>query len=504
MSEETNQPDYNEWIEVAGLTDYITQYGSGSSLHDISLTDLYKYLQNPYSNIKEIQKASKYLTNKHGVVKEALRSLKALPSLDYIISWSEIDDEKKLKNYERKVNDFLRDIDVKSFIRDSLFEVGEIGTLVTCLRNKKYVQFLDIDDVRINKQRNGRWVVEYDLKTIKSNRTVKDKLAIIESLPDEVTVANYNDYIKKGDDYRYVELSNTDVINIDGNRNMPYGLPLTIGAWSALLQKEIIDQVERSVADRLLKSIVIVKGGHLDSKNERPATKEMITTYFNEVSKLFKKTNGLNQSNSIDSSGTGVVGVPYFIDISTLKVDTELFKKELYEKIENDIYKGIGVSPELLSGSSAGGNYSSASINSEKFFRYIFTLLEKFEVIINRYIKQILPKNVECKFIFSKSTMLDKDKYITHYKDFYLQTGVSKPYIELLTGLPYENVIGQAKFEKEYLKVEDYLYPPQNAYTQSTDGKDSGGRPTVDDPTNSNTQQSKTNNSNGNPKPSTS
>jgi len=503
MSEE-HLDNSKEWLEVAGLTDYITQYGSGSSLKDITLTDLYKYLQNPYSYIKEIQKASNYLTNKHGVIKEALRSLKSLPSLDYIISWSEVDDDKKLKNYERKVNDFLNEIDIKQFVRDSLFEVGQMGTLVTCLRNKRYVQFLDIDDVRINKQRNGRWIVEYDLKTIKTNRTVKDKLAIIESLPDEITVAKYNEYINKGEDYRYVELSNTDVLNIDGNRNMPYGLPLTIGAWSALLQKEIIDQVERSVADRLLKNIVILSAGHLDKDGTKPVPKEVITAYFNEISRMFKKKNGLNQSNGSDNASTATIALPHFFKLDTLDVDTELFKKELYEKIENDIYKGLGVSPELLSGSSTGGNYSSATINSEKFFRYIFTFLEKFEVIINRYIKQILPKSVECKFIFSKSTMLDKDKYITHFKDFYLQTGVSKPYIELLTGLPYENVIGQAKFEKEYIKVEDYLYPPQNAYTQSSSSDNSGGRPSNDNPMNGNTQQSKTNNSNDNPKPSTS
>lgn len=493
----------DEWIELSGLSDFITQYGSGSSLQDISLKDLYRYLQNPYSNIKEIQKASKYLTNKHGVVKEVLRSLKSLPSLDYMISWSEIDDEKKLKNYERKVNEFLREIDIKQFVRDGLYELGEMGTIVTCLRNKKYVQFLDIDDIRINKQRNGKWVVEYDLNTIKSNRNFKDKLAVIESLPDEVTVAAYKEYLDKGDDYRYVELNNTDVLNIDGNRNMPYGLPLTIGAWSALLQKEIIDQVERSVADRLLKSIVLVKGGHLDKDKSKPATREMITHYFNEVSKLFKKTNGSNQFSGNDNSGTGVVGVPHFIDVSTLKVDTNLFPKELYEKVSNDIYQGLGISPNLLWGGGSASGYSGSTINNEKLFKYIFSILERFEVVINRYLKQILPKSVSCEFIFAKSTMLDKDKYIGHYKDMYLQMGVSKPYLEALTGLPYESIIAQAEYEKKYLKVGEILYPPQNAYTQSGNSEDKGGRPTNENPDNPNTIKSQNSNGNNNPKPST-
>jgi len=502
MSEDNTQSNFNEWIEVAGLTDFITQYGSGSSLRDISLTDLYKYLQNPYSNIKEIQKASKYLTNKHGIIKEVLRSLKSLPSLDYIISWSEVDEEKKHKNYERKVNDFLREINVKQFVRDGLFEVGEMGTIVTCLRNKRYVQFLDIDDLRINKQRNGRWVVEYDLDTIKKCKSVNDKLAVIESLPEEVTLAKFNLFLNKGVDYRYIELKDADVINIDGNRNMPYGLPLTIGSWSALLQKEIIDQVERSVADRLLKTIVILSAGHLDKDGTKPVPKEVITAYFNEVSKLFKKKNGMNPNISSDNSGTGTIALPHFLKLDTLDVDTELFKKELYEKIENDVYSNLGISPAVLWGG-GGNNFSSATLNSQKFFRYIHTLLEKFEVIINGYLKKILPKSVTCEFVFAKSTILNHEKYIDKYKDLYMQTGISKFWIESLTGLPYENVIGQAEYERKILKTEKVLYPASNAYTQSKKN-DKGGAPTVDEPTNENTIKSKSNGGNNNPKPSTS
>lgn len=500
MTEDIN---YKDWIEVAGLTDYITQYGSGSSLNDISLTDLYKYLQNPYSNIKEIQKASKYLTNKNGIIKEVLRSLKSLPSLDYMISWSEVDDEKKLRNYEKKVNNFLKEIDVKTFVRDGLFEVGEMGTVVACLRNKKYVQFLDLDDLRINKQRNGRWIVEYDLKSIKSYNNVNDKLAVIESLPEEITLAKYNLYISKGEDYRYVELKDADVVNIDGNRNMPYGLPLTIGAWASVLQKEIIDRVERSVADRLLKTIVILSAGHLDKEGTKPVPKELITAYFNDVSKLFKKKNGLNSRTESENSGTGTIALPHFFKLETLDVNTELFKKELYEKIENNIYSNLGISPAILWGG-GGNNFSSATLNSQKFFRYIFTLLEKFEVLINRYIKQILPKSVSCEFTFAKSTILDKDKYIDKYKDLYMQTGISKFWIESLTGLPYENVVKQAEYERNVVKIEDILYPPSNAYTQSSKVDNKGGAPSKDDSTNENTIKSKTNGGNNNPKPSTS
>lgn len=493
--------DYSKWIEVANMTDYITQYGSGASLTDLKLSDLYRYLQNPYSNIKDIQKSSKYLTNKNGIVKEVLRTFKSLPTLDYVLSWSVIDDEKKLKKYEKKVHDFLREIDLKSFVRDGLYEVGEMGTVVTCLRNKKYVQFLDLDDLRINKQRNGKWVVEYDLKTIDGYKQVSDKTAIIESLPKEVTLAKYNLFKNKGDDHRYVELKNCDVIPSDSHRNFPYGLPITIGSWGAILQKEMINRVERSVADRLIKQVLILSAGHLDSAGEKPVPKEVVQAYFKEVSKLMQKKEGINQRNN-DGSGTGTIALPHFLKLETLKVDTEMFKKELYEKIENDIYSNLGISPLILwGGGTGGGNFSSAELNSQKFFRYIFTILEKFESLINNYLRQILPSTVTCEFVFSKTTLLDKDKHVNQLKELYMQTGVSKFWIEAVTGLPYENVIAQVKYERNILKTDEVLIPPANAYTQS--GKDGqAGRPVEENPTNENTIKSKGTGGNKAPSPS--
>ncbi|MGM7720502.1 hypothetical protein [Metabacillus sp. Hm71] len=497
----TPSDDFSQWLEVAGLTDYITQYGSGSSVSDIKLTDLYRYLQNPYTNIKEIQKSSKYLTNKNGLIKELLRTFKSLPTLDYVLSWSEVDDEKKLKKYERKVHDFLREIELKNFLRDAYYEIGEMGTIVTCLRNKKYVQFLDLDDLRINKQRNGRWVVEYDLKSIESYKTVNDKLSIIESLPDEVTVAAYNLYKNKGEDHRYVELKNCDVIAADSHRNFPYGLPISIGAWGSILQKEMINRVERSVADRIIKQVIILYASTLDPEGTKPVPKEVITAYFNEVSKLMQKKDGINQRGN-DTSGTGTIALPHFFKLETLKVDTEMFKQELYEKIDNDIFMNLGVSPALIYGGGTSGNFSSATLNSQKFFRYVFTLLEKFEVLINRYIKQILPNSVSCELVFSKTTMLDRDKHIDQLKELYMQTGASKFWLEAVTGLPYENVISQVEYERKILKTESILYPAANAFTQSGNDDKGTGRPGVDNPENPNTLKSKNSGGNNNPKPS--
>jgi hypothetical protein len=489
----------DSWLELAALSDFITQYGSGASLYDIKLSDLYCYLQNPYANIQQIQRASKYLTNRHGIIKDVLRTIKSLPTLNYHLVWSNYDDAKKIKKYEQRIYDFLDEINVKQVVRDGLYEVAEMGTVVTCLRSNKYVQFLDLDDLRINKQRNGKWVVEFDLQTINQYKNTLDKLAIIESLPDEITVERYNLYRNKGEDYRYVELSNCDVINIDAHRNFPYGLPYTLGAWAALMQKEIINRVERSMADRLIKQILILYAGTLDKEGNKPVPKDLIKAYFKEVTDLMlKKERNGSMYNNNETSGTGVITLPHFMELKALEIDTQMFKKELYEKIENEIFANLGVSSALVYG---GGNsdYSSAQVNSEKLFRYIFTILEQFEYVINQYIKKFLPKDLQCHFYFERTTMLNKDAYIDKMKELYMQTGIVAPWLESLLGVPYHYAIGQAEYEKKVLKTQDIIYPAQNAYTISGDNK--GGRPQTDSQ-NPNTIKSKSTGANDKPSPS--
>ena len=496
----TDQNQLDSLLEVAAMTDFITQYGSGASLSDIKLADLYRYLQNPYANIQQIQRASKYLTNKHGIIKDVLRTIKSLPTLNYHLAWSNYDDVKKIKKYEQKIYEFLDEINVKQVVRYGLFEVAEMGTLVICLRSNKYVQFLDLDDLRIIRQRNGRWVVEFDLKSIEQYKNTQDKLAIIESLPDEVTVEKYNLYRQKGEDYRYVELSNCDVINIDARRNFPYGLPYTLGAWASLIQKEIINRVERSVADRLIKQILIMSVGTVDKNGEKMPPKQAIEAYFKEITNLMlKKEQNGNLYNNNETSGTGVVSLPHFIQLKSLEIDTQMFKKELYEKLDNEIFANLGVSSALVYGG-GNSNYSTAQMNSEKLFRYIFTILEQFEYIINQYIKKLLPKDLRCQFYFERTTILNKDKYIDKMRELYMQTGIAAPWLESLLGIPYHYAIGQAEYEKKVLNVQKVIYPAQNAYTTSGDAQ--RGRPEVDDSTNPNTIKDKTNNGNDKPSPS--
>lgn len=495
----STQNTQDVFYELCAAVDFFSQSDSGSNLQDIKLTDLYKYLRNPQANIQSIRNVSKYLSNKHGVIKDVLRTIKTLPSLNYHLTWSTYDEPQLIREKESLVYDFLDTINVKKFVRDGLYEVSELGTVVVCNRKNKYIQFLDIDELRIETQRNSKWIVEYDLDNVKKGTSnVEEIQAKINSLPDEITLAKYNKYTKNRDKkLRYVELPSCDVVNIDANRNSPFGLPYTLPAWSAILQKDLISQVERSVSDRLLKQILILTAGQI---NDKPAPKELIDFYFKQVSNLVqKKQTGRNTSAS-DSSGTGVIAFPDIFKLDTLDIDTTFFPKEMYDKINKDLFMNLGVSPALISGQDS--DYSSSQINTEKLFRYIYSILEDFERVINSYIKKILPEGLSCTFYFDKTTSIDKDKMIAAYKELYMQTGVAIPWLEALSSQPYNTIVGMKKYQDKVLKLDDLFNPPLNAYTTSGGDNPKAGRPVSDNSQNPNTNKSRTNDSNSVPSPS--
>ena len=502
-----NNLNFDELYELAALSDFVFQSDTNSNLLDIKLVDLYQYLKNPERYYWQIRMASRYLVNKHGIIKDILNSMKSLPTLKYHLSWSSFDDVKKIQKYEKKIYDFLDNIVVKKVVRDGLFEVGELGTVVLCVRNNKYIQFLDLNDLHINRQENGRWVVEFDLQKLveindKSAWAIEQLQNYINALPDEVTMDAYDKYRKGGTQYRYLVLKNCYVVNIGASRNSPYGLPYHFGAWYHLLQKEIVNRVERSVFDRVIKQILILYAGNIGGKDGKPAPKKLIEGYFRELSNLMlKKEQSSSKGANGEMSGTGVIALPDFFKVEPLKIDLSLFTKDLYNKIDNDIFANLGVSSALVYGGGDGSNYASAQLNTEKFFRIIFNVIEDFEYIINDIIQKMLPRDLSCKFFFERSTILDKDKMVDRAKEFYMQTGIWTPWAEAMFDIPYHYVLGMAKYEREVLKIQDYIAPAANAYTQSG-SNDGAGRPSNDSPDNPNTIKHKSSGSGSLPSPS--
>lgn len=489
------------WMEVSSINSLGGFIGTTShnTNHEVTRDDITRFLLNPYAHLKQIRNASVYLTGKHGILRDVLRMVKSLATLKYSLQWSNYEDRERNKENEELVQEFLDRINMTEFIRDGLYEVAELGTVVTCLRSKSYVQFLDVDSLSINKQRNGKWVVEYDLASLDNISGMQSKINEINSLPPEVTLAKYNDYRNSKDNAkRFIEISNCHVVKMDGKRNSPYGFPMTMGAWLSLAQKDIINEVERSVADRLIKQIVVLSAGHLDKEQKRPVPKELLSAYFKEITSMLEKQDQ-NSSKAKKSGGIGTIALPDFLSIDSLRVDTTMFEKELYDKINDDIFLDLGVSPALIAG--LGGSYASAGINNEKFFSVVIVLLEQFERIINDYIKMIIPKTEKCEIVFDRTTVLDKNAEIENKKEFYMQTSVIQPWIDaLFGGGSFPSVVSQAEYEKDVIGTDKLFHPAKNAYT--TSGKDSDGTKEDSEIDNENTMKTRQDDGNSTPSPS--
>lgn len=486
------------WKELSNFSGTFAGLGNQGSAN-IREDDLLKYLQNPQAHLKQIRNASVYLSNKHGVLKDVNRMIKTLPTLKYSLNWN-VDDSKKIKEHEKTVNKFLQDIDVVKFIRDGLYEVAVLGTVVPLLISKKYIHFLELDETHINTKRNGKWVVHYDLKYIDSYKTTSEKLNKLQQLPNEVSLAGYNAYKKnKSDEFRYIELKNCEVVSNDSFRNNPHGLPYTIGAWVPLLHKERIDKVEDSMSDRLLTQILTLKAGHFDKEGKQPVTDDVVAPYFQGISQMLKTKENTARKQNSGANGSGLIQLPFFLELDSLDIDATLFEKDLYDKVENDIFMNLSVSKALIYGE--GGNYSSAQVNSEKFFNNIFSLVEQFESVVNSFIKTVLPKDIGCNIKFNKSTVLDKQTEISNKHELYMQTGVISPYLEAVMDMPVKDIIELKKHEKE-LGLNKLFKPAENAHTSSNKGGGVNGRPKEDDSGNDNTNKSKSSGGNNNPSPS--
>jgi hypothetical protein len=254
-------------------------------------------------------------------------------------------------------------------------------------------------------------------------------------------------------------------------------LPLTLSAWGTLLHKSLIEQVEKSVADRKLKSLLVlyVKTILTDKEAYKPPKKDVIDDYFRNLTKLLKQKDQGTGRTSTNNVGTGAMVLPDFFELKEVELDTDMFEKEVYEKLENDLYSNLGISSALISGQGNNSNYGVSQMNSEKFFRYIFTALEDWEYFLNGIIKEFLPSDLNCKLFFDRTTIGDRDKDISAKKEFYMQTGIFIPYTEAVLGVPYTYALGMAQYQDKVLKIQDLIKPPMNAYTQSGGVQPSGG-----------------------------
>ena len=156
----------------------------------------------------------------------------------------------------------------------------------------------------------------------------------------------------------------------------------------------------------------------------------------------------------------------------------------------------------LLNGSGSG-NYSSQQNNLELINAQIYTWIQEIQAELNHVINACIIKDKKNKVevYYLPTSLVNRKNFFDMAKSLFLEAGGSYTFLVASAGINPEVYFNVLDEEIEN-KIFDKYQPHKTSYTMSK-SDDKGGRPQNDDPTNERTIQTKNNNSNNQPKPST-
>jgi hypothetical protein len=254
--------------EIFALAEVVSTWGSSTTTNNVKVEDLYKWLTNPLAFNQQLRNLALYWYGEKGLVTETLELYKTLPNLNSSIKCNNPSSE----NYDKllaKIKDLDADLLKKSTLRDIIFHTALEGTSIGYINNKKYIQLLDLNAYYPARMVNGRWQADVDLSKFISIGQDSPQLLLknstntilyIENQPLEVRQAwdSFNKLNKvekkKKSNYLYsLNMNNHFVIKIRCKQNERWGRPVAMGAFTALLHKELLQEAEKSVIDRIIK-----------------------------------------------------------------------------------------------------------------------------------------------------------------------------------------------------------------------------------------------------------
>ncbi|WP_243430957.1 hypothetical protein [Clostridium botulinum] len=474
----------------------------------ISMDTLQKWFSDPDTYMKEIHDLLTYYYIIDGNISQLYDLIFSLPELNYKIKTF-----KKMDSYEediKKVKICLeKTISHKLLTRSLLVQLAHEGSVLgTWLGDKRNPYFNVFDNLKYvypygNYQ--GKMVGVFDLEYL-DGITEKQRETIYNTLKPLVTKTKYNKW-KNCTDSNKKEALQLIVLPVETslvarNRilsfNQRLGLPQGTQAIFDLQHKQKMKDLERAMADKIIRAIAIV---HLKSKDDGDNTVKESTQ-----KRVFAKVKKALEKNTNSSSGLTCIGLPSFasFEYPEIKNGDKILDPSKYESINSDITTGTSVSSVLSNGT--GGSYSSANLNLDMIYQKIGVMLEQIEIIYNQLITIVLGKSKGQNYMFEydKQKPLSKTDKLKTLTTLENQGYAISPLLELI-GVDANDYINQSIYEIEKLGLRNKISPPSLSYTTSSkDSNKESGRPIEENPTNDNTIQSKENtDNNSNPKPST-
>lgn len=482
-------------------------------------------LSDPITNNEQIRKLSRRVYNTNPIVSNAVDYIVSLPCLSHILT-STGKSKKKVKDNKQKVENVLCDIHDKNIIRDFLFRDCLDGACYYYFDiqtqspdNTKYVSDyeitsimelnnsdvsvamipLPVDYVKIRGYKNNRPVIAFNLDYFNQFTNEKKKTNRLKCYPFEIR-NGYEKWSNGKTVGNWIVLDNnkTVVHKIKSDKREPYGRPITISALIDIFYNDYLTTTKRSVLGEVNNKIIyqtLPEG----EKGRCSLTKDQQENQHNTVKSAVMTKN--------NRGGTSFFTVAAGTKIDSVDTSVDILNEEIEPKLNSNIAMGLGFALGLLDGES--GNYSSQQISLELLFSKIYTwvteIADELSYVINKNI--VKDKNNEIDIYYLPTSLVNRDKFVALNKELYMSGCGSKSAWISSVGWDLNAYLSLMDMEKSE-KWDDKYTPHPTSYNSSGDDisneKDKGGRPNVENATNDNTLISQGNDTNNQPKPSTS
>lgn len=502
-----------------------SEYNSifGLDIFDIySTEEISDMIKNPMGNNKQLRVLSNELYSASGLYTQCVDYCTAMPTLDYVIIPRGKNKRKRNSN-KALMDSTLRTIHHKEVIRDALmksmidgccfyyvdftkrkdnqdkfmtdYEVENIIEINELGINASVIP-LPIDYTKIVGRKNSSYVLAFNLEYF-SNLNTNDLKRKLRLYPKEIKDAwekysNPKNISKKN----WVTLDNSKTIasKIRSKMEESWGRPLCLAAIKNILYASYFKDTKQSMLSELNNRVIYQTFPEGEKKGSCALTKSQ-----QENQHLTVKNAVLNKNKRNSISFFSVAAGTKIEDI---KVDTDIFDEKNESKLQDDIGVDLGFMASLLTGSGSG-SYSAQANNLQLLLSEVFMWIEPITLELVKVINHnvIKDKNNTVDLYYLPCSIITRKDFTTQMKDLYLQGKGSLTAWIASTGFNADAYITLMDMEIEAGFDEKYKPHPTSFTISKDDNK--GGRPENDNPTNESTIQTKTNNSNKQPKPST-
>lgn len=519
MSEE-NITSHN--IELNSLSSSV-QFLYEALSTGITLEQLKLYTKYPMKYNRQIRQMTREMYSMNGIFTNATDYYVASVSLDSIAI--PVENTKKSQKNKKLFNQITDKLNHKLTSRDILLHQFLDGMYVGILRDTQkkdintkvdltiidkleglvlndnlMIQPLNLDYVKFVGFQNNDYVVAFDMQYFDSfsgNGLQRE----IKNYPTDF-IKGYLAY-KKDSSKRWFILNQKETISLKFKSNIsePYGRTLAIAALSDMFFADQYTESQRSNMAELSSNIHYMELPEGEKKGQCSLNKEQQT---NMVS-AFENAVKVNSSDGRLAKTTTLTLAPG-TKINKIDKGSGLLEKTLTDENMKRVSTSLGFAIGALNGE-GNATYSSLQVNIDLILAQIYQIIEQISWQYTKVLNNLIGTSGKnfIKFIYLKTSPLTQEKDANNAKELYTLAGGSRLYwVACASNIDVDDYISLMDYEREENFDERYKpHPTSFTMSDSLDKENPNGGAPVKKSNNPNTLKAKTNNSNGNPSPST-